>query len=75
MLSDAIEGSVLLPSDSEYGTARSLFNTRYAGARPAAVVSVNSTADVQKVMEFASRNKIKHSHCGRIPGRAVHRRA
>jgi FAD/FMN-containing dehydrogenase len=71
VLGDAIEGSVLLPSDSEYGTARSLFNTRYAGASPAAVVSVNSTADVQKVMEFASRNKIKvaarsggHSYIG-----------
>jgi FAD/FMN-containing dehydrogenase len=71
VLGDAIEGSVLLPSDSEYGTARSLFNTRYAGASPAAVVSVDSTADVQKVMEFASRNKIKvaarsggHSYVG-----------
>ena len=64
-LGDSIEGRVILPSMAEYAAAKNLFNTRFADSTPAAVVAVNSTADVQKAVAFAVKNDIKiAARCG-----------
>jgi hypothetical protein len=70
-LQHAIDGQVLLPSNGQYATAKSLFNTGFAGATPAAVITANSTSDVQKAVAFAAKNNIKiaprsggHSYIG-----------
>jgi FAD/FMN-containing dehydrogenase len=70
-LADAIEGSVILPSDDGYAAAKGLFNTRFVDATPAAVVTVKSSADVRKAVAFAAENDVKittrsggHSYVG-----------
>lgn len=70
-LDDAIEGRVILPSSADYGAAKNVFNTRFADLTPAAVVTVKSTDDVQKAVEFAAKDSIKiaarsggHSYIG-----------
>jgi FAD/FMN-containing dehydrogenase len=70
-LDNAIDGHVILPSNPDYAAAKSLFNTRFDDSTPAAVVTPQSTADVQKAVEFAARNDIKvavrsggHSYIG-----------
>jgi FAD/FMN-containing dehydrogenase len=70
-LDDAIEGRVIRPSSAEYGPAKNVFNTRFADSTPAAVVTVRSTDDVQKAVEFAAKDSIKiaarsggHSYIG-----------
>jgi len=70
-LDDAIEGRVVLPSSADYTAAKKLFNSRFDDSTPAAVVVVQSTDDVQRVVEFAARNGINvaarsggHSYIG-----------
>jgi hypothetical protein len=70
-LADAIDGRVILPSSAEFDTAKTVFNTRFADLTPAAVVTVKSTDDVQKAVEFAAKGGIKiaarsggHSYIG-----------
>ena len=60
-----------MPSNPDYAAAKNLFNTRFDGSTPAAVVRPHSSADVQKAVEFAARNDIKvtvrsggHSYIG-----------
>jgi FAD/FMN-containing dehydrogenase len=57
-LDDALDGRVVLPSSPDYPTAKGLFNTRFADSTPAAVVSVNSTGDVQKTIAFAAEHDV-----------------
>jgi FAD/FMN-containing dehydrogenase len=54
-LAHAIEGRVILPSDGDYASAKSVFNVSLAGY-PAAVVAAKSTSDVQKAVAFAATN-------------------
>jgi FAD/FMN-containing dehydrogenase len=54
-LAGAIEGRVILPSDSDYASAKSVFNVRLGGD-PAAVVAAKSTSDVQHAVAFAATN-------------------
>ncbi len=70
-LAHTIEGRVILPSSTEYAAAKRLFNTRFDDSKPAAVVVVKSTSDVQKAVTFAAKNQIKiaarsggHSYVG-----------
>ena len=70
-LGDALEGQVVLPSDADYARAKGLFNVRFADSTPAAVISVKSTADVQKAVAFAAERDLKitvrsggHSYVG-----------
>jgi FAD/FMN-containing dehydrogenase len=70
-LDDAIDGRVILPSNAEYGAAKDVFNSRFADSTPAAVVTVKSTDDVRKAVEFAAKGNIKiaarsggHSYIG-----------
>jgi FAD/FMN-containing dehydrogenase len=74
-LDNSIDGRVVLPSDGDYVTAKSLFNTRFDNSTPAAVVTVMSVADLQKAMSFAVDSGIKiaarsggHSYIGDSAG-------
>src|SRR3954470_53658 len=58
-LEDAVDGKVIMPSNPDYTAAKNLFNTRFDDSKPAAVVTPQSSADVQKAVEFAARNDIK----------------
>lgn len=48
-LAEGLEGRVILPSDRAYTRARELWNTRYDGSRPRAVIQVANAGDVRKV--------------------------
>src|SRR5277367_6416487 len=70
-LDDSIEGHVIVPSGAGYAVAKNLFNSRFDGSTPAAVVSVKSTGDVGKAVVFAARHGVKvtsrsggHSYVG-----------
>ena len=54
-LRGAVRGRVLTPGDSGYNGARVVFNTRWDGVRPPAVVQVRDTADVRAVVQWADR--------------------
>jgi FAD/FMN-containing dehydrogenase len=54
-LRDAVRGRVLTPGSSGYDSARLIFNRRYDGVRPPAVVQVRDRADVQAVVRWADR--------------------
>ena len=54
-LRSAVKGRVLFPRSPGYASARLVYNTRYNGARPEAVVQVESTADVAAVVRWANR--------------------
>lgn len=54
-LRGAVKGRVLFPRTPGYNADRLVYNTRYDGARPDAVVQVESTADVAAVVRWANR--------------------
>jgi FAD/FMN-containing dehydrogenase len=54
-LRDAVRGRVLTPGNTGYHSARLIFNRRYDGVRPPAVVQVRDRADVQAVVRWADR--------------------
>ena len=67
----AVRGPVLLPATPGYGRARLLFNTRFDGVRPKAVVQPLDTRDVQAVVKWADRYGVRlvprsggHSYAG-----------
>ena len=51
----AVRGRVLVPGDHGYAGARLIFNRRYDGVRPPAVIQVRDRADVQAVVRWADR--------------------
>lgn len=54
----AVRGPVFTPGAKGYTAAARLFNSRYNGIRPPAVVEVASAADVQAVVRWANRYDI-----------------
>ena len=54
-LRDAVRGRVFTPGDGGYDSARVVFNTRWNGRRPPAVVRVRDSADVRAVVRWADR--------------------
>jgi FAD/FMN-containing dehydrogenase len=67
----AVRGPVFFPGTPGYGSARLVFNTRYDGIRPRAVVQVLDTRDVQAVVRWANRFGVRivprsggHSYAG-----------
>ena len=54
-LREAVRGRVLVPGNGGYDSARLVFNRRYDGVRPPAVVQVRDRADVQAVVRWADR--------------------
>ncbi|GAY18636.1 FAD-binding protein [Mycobacterium sp. shizuoka-1] len=57
-LGEHLDGRLILPSSPDYGPAKAIFNARFAGSTPAAVVAAASIADVQKAVTFAATNHI-----------------
>jgi FAD/FMN-containing dehydrogenase len=51
----AVRGPVLLPGTPGYGSARLVYNERFDGIRPQAVVEARDTRDVQAVVRWAER--------------------
>lgn len=51
----AVRGRVLTPGDSGYNGARVVFNRRWDGRRPPAVVRVRDSADVRAAVRWADR--------------------
>ncbi|MDA0181325.1 FAD-binding oxidoreductase [Solirubrobacter phytolaccae] len=54
-LRSAVRGRVLTPGDNGYSGARVVFNTRWDGVKPPAVVQARDTADVRAVVSWADR--------------------
>jgi FAD/FMN-containing dehydrogenase len=54
-LRNGVRGRVLVPGSSGYNDARVVFNTRWDGVKPPAVVQVRDTADVRAVVRWAER--------------------
>ena len=54
-LRNAVRGRVLTPGTNGYNSARLVFNRRYDGVRPPAVVKVRDVADVRAVVRWADR--------------------
>ena len=51
----AVRGRVLTPATSGYDAARVVFNRRFDGVKPPAVVQVRDSADVRAVVRWADR--------------------
>src|SRR5215210_1941638 len=51
----AVRGRVLVPGEHGYAVARRVYNERYAGIKPPAVVQVRDAADVAAVVRWAGR--------------------
>src|SRR5919206_2089571 len=51
----AVRGPVFVPGGSGYDAARVVFNRRWDGVRPPAVVQVRDSADVRAVVKWAER--------------------
>ena len=54
-LRSAVRGKVYFPRTPGYNSRRLVYNTRFDGIRPDAVVQVESTADVAAVVKWAGR--------------------
>jgi FAD/FMN-containing dehydrogenase len=54
-LREAVRGPVLAPGSAGYDAARVVFNRRFDGLRPPAVVRVRDVADVRAVVDWARR--------------------
>src|SRR5207244_105057 len=54
-LARSIQGSVISPGDSGYRAARILYNPRFDGIRPRAVVLAESSTDVAKAILWARK--------------------
>ncbi|WP_179476240.1 FAD-binding oxidoreductase [Mycolicibacterium vinylchloridicum] len=57
-LAGQLDGRLIMPSSSGYATAKTVFNSRFSGSTPTAVIAAASVADVQKAVAFASTNQI-----------------
>ena len=60
-LDRAVSGPVYRPGSSGYGSSKLIFNTRYDGATPLAVVRPVAQADIQQTVAFARRYGLKIS--------------
>src|SRR5215218_11277930 len=54
----AVRGRVYAPGNAGYDRARLVFNRRFDGVRPPAVVRVRDAADVQAVVRWAGRHDV-----------------
>lgn len=57
-LARSLRGDVVQRGSSAYNTARLLYNTRFDGVRPQAVVYCESLADVQKTVRWARKHNV-----------------
>jgi FAD/FMN-containing dehydrogenase len=57
-LRSAVRGQVVAPGDGGYDSARVLFNKRFDGMRPPAIVRARDAADVRAVVGWAQSNDV-----------------
>ncbi|MEN3279975.1 MAG: hypothetical protein V7607_1115 [Solirubrobacteraceae bacterium] len=57
-LRSAVRGQVVAPGDAGYDSARVLFNKRFDGVRPPAVVRARDAADVRAAVNWAQSNDV-----------------
>ncbi|MFF9869411.1 FAD-binding oxidoreductase [Streptomyces sp. NPDC013953] len=57
-LARSLDGSLLRPGDRDYDAARTLFNPRFDGVRPAGVAYCARPEDVRSCLEFARRHRV-----------------
>jgi FAD/FMN-containing dehydrogenase len=57
-LGSSLSGTLVLPSDPTYGSARIVYNERFDGAMPAAIALCQTPADVQHCVDFARANQV-----------------
>ncbi|MGA2470998.1 MAG: FAD-binding oxidoreductase [Solirubrobacteraceae bacterium] len=74
-LAASLSGQLVLPSDSDYPTARLVYDMRFEDATPAAIAFCASATDVQRVIDFARIHEIRpiprcggHSYAGYSTG-------
>src|SRR5919205_844879 len=58
-LAHELRGPVMLPGSARYRRARLIYNERYDGRTPRAVVQPVDTDDVQKLVRWATRNHVR----------------
>jgi FAD/FMN-containing dehydrogenase len=54
-LAASLDGDLVRPADSDYDSARRLFNPRFDGIRPAAVVEAANPDDIAEAIRFARK--------------------
>ncbi|HWF20645.1 MAG TPA: FAD-binding oxidoreductase [Acidimicrobiales bacterium] len=57
-LGSSLSGTLVVPSDPTYGTARLVYNERFDGAMPAAIALCQTPTDVQHCVNFARANDV-----------------
>ncbi|NLU70154.1 FAD-binding oxidoreductase [Streptomyces sp. HNM0574] len=77
-LAAGLDGQLLRPQDADYDAARTLFNPRFDGARPAGVAYCAGPQDVRECLSFARRHSIPvairsggHSYAGWSTGKGL----
>jgi hypothetical protein len=58
-LARTLQGEVVVPGDPSYAHSRVLYNTRFDGLHPHAVVFCETLADVERTVHWAGRHKIR----------------
>src|SRR5262245_24220930 len=58
-LAGDVRGPVITPDDAAYAQARLVYNERFDGVRPLAIVQPLSVADVRAAVAWARRNKVR----------------
>ncbi|WP_433659320.1 FAD-binding oxidoreductase [Nocardia sp. CA-128927] len=57
-LDKRVRGRVFLANDTEYATAKQIFNTRFDDEKPTAVVQIDTVDDVAAAIAFAAENEL-----------------
>jgi hypothetical protein len=58
-LARTLQGDVVVPSDAAYTRARVLYNTRFDGVHPRAVVFCESRQDVERTVRWARKHAVR----------------
>jgi FAD binding domain/Berberine and berberine like len=58
-LARTLQGDVVVPGDSSYARSRVLFNTRFDGVHPHAVVFCESAVDVERTLVWARKHALR----------------
>src|SRR5262249_17977213 len=58
-LARQIQGDVVTPGEAGYDQARILYNTRFDGIKPRAVVFCESVVDVERTVHWAHQHKVR----------------
>jgi len=58
-LARTIRGDVVVPSDAAYPQARALYDTRFDGVHPRAIVFAESTVDVARTIHWARKHGLR----------------